>query len=93
MERWRTFFGELFVKYMDGNVKTSPTDPAQLLPTVEQPGYSLAWRDRIVAETGDRFRVPEGSVGKTEGGQGDALARDVAAVEGRSRLPPRWKGM
>lgn len=90
--RWWAFFGELFVKFMDGNVKTRPTDPAQLLPTLEQPGYSLAWRDRIVAETDNRFRVPT----ETGEGQADAMARDVAAVEGRSsrRLPrPRLKGM
>lgn len=75
---------------MDGNVKTMP-DPKQLLPTVEQPGYSLAWRDRIVAETDDRFRVPDGSVGATAD---DAMARDVAAVEGRGRRRrPRMKGM
>lgn len=54
---WRIFFGELFVKYMDGNVKTKE-DPQQLLPTVKQPGYSMEWRDRVVRETGDRFRVP-----------------------------------
>lgn len=95
MKRWLAFFTQLFVKYMDGNVKTPPTDKAQLLPTVEQPGYSLAWRDRIVAETGDRFLVPGGDVGKL-----DRMARDVAAVEGHGRQhggPGRrrrsWKGM
>lgn len=76
---------------MDGNVKTRATDPSQPLPTLEQPGYSLAWRDRIVAETGDRFRVPDGSVGQVQ----DPMARDVAAVErgGRRRHRRRWKGM
>lgn len=89
VKRWRAFFGQLFVKFMDGNVKTMP-DPNQLLPTVEQPGYSLAWRDRIVAETDGRFRVPDGNEGV---GAADAMARDVAAVEGRRRHSPRWKGM
>ena len=94
VKRWLGFFGQLFVKYMDGNVKTQE-DPAQLLPTVNQPGYSLAWRDRIVAETGDRFRVPSGDVLAV-----DPMARDVSAVErgmgtgmqGRQRRQ-RWKGM
>lgn len=54
---WRNFFGELFVKYMDGNIKTKE-DPAALLPTVTQPGYCMEWRDRVVEETGDRFQVP-----------------------------------
>ena len=102
MQRWLAFFGELFVKFMDGNVKTLPTDTEQLLPTVQQPGYAMPWRDRIVAETGDRFRVPDGNVGQQseeEEEEGDAMARDVTAVEGRprrrrqGRRQPRWKGM
>jgi hypothetical protein len=101
VQSWRAFFGQLFVKYMDGNVKTQD-DATQLLPTVSQPGYSLAWRDRIVAETDSRFRVPEGNVGlgenRKDGKAKDPMARDVAVVErGRQephgRRRPRWKGM
>jgi len=77
VQHWQGVFGQLFVKYMDGNVKTQE-DAAELLPTVSQPGYSMAWRDRIVAETGDRFKVPKGDV-EVDGK--DAMARDVAAVE------------
>lgn len=92
VKRWLGFFTQLFVKYMDGNVKTQ-TDEAQLLPTVQQPGYSLAWRDRIVAETGDRFLVPDGNVGQLV----DPMARDVAAVERQGQQLGRrrrsWKGM
>lgn len=56
---WLAFFGQLFVKYMDGNVKTVPAEgSSQLLPTVAQPGYPLAWTDRVAQETGDRYKVP-----------------------------------
>jgi hypothetical protein len=54
---WLTFFGQLFVKYMDGNVK-SPPPAGALLPTVEQPGYKQPWYDLVVKETGDRYVVP-----------------------------------
>ena len=101
VKRWLGFFQQLFVKYMDGNVKTQE-DAAQPLPAVSQPGYSLGWRDRIVAETGDRFRVPSGNVGVVWVAGGDPMARDVAAVERREgggmggprqRRRRTWKGM
>lgn len=54
---WRRFYGELFVKFMDGNIKRKDS-PEQLLPDVEQPGYRMEWRERIVRETGERYRFP-----------------------------------
>jgi hypothetical protein len=33
---WRGFFGELFVRFMDGNVKTASTDPNRPMPKVRR---------------------------------------------------------
>lgn len=74
---WKAFFGELFVKFMDGNIKTNE-DPTQLLPTVKQPGYCMAWRDRVVQETGDRFRVPDSMVKAASNGR--RVTTDVPVV-------------
>jgi hypothetical protein len=54
---WKTLYRELFVKYMDGNVKTRVK--GQILPKVEQPGYSAEWRKRVVQDAGQKLRVPE----------------------------------
>jgi dipeptidase len=54
--RWRELYQQLFMKYMDGNVKTP--DPPNRNPKVEWPGYSEAWYRRIVEERGEHFRVP-----------------------------------
>lgn len=55
--RWRDLYRQLFVKYMDGNVK-SP-EPGKRDPKVEWPGYGEAWLRRIVDGSGDHFRVRE----------------------------------
>lgn len=54
---WLKFFEYLFVKYMDGNVKTIV--PGEKNPKVEHPGYPESWYRRIVNETGDKFRYIE----------------------------------
>jgi dipeptidase len=54
VEQWKTFFGELFTKYMDGNVKFK--DPKSKIPIVDWPGYPDDWYKRIVEETGDHYR-------------------------------------
>lgn len=54
-DEWRHFYRYLFMRYMDGNVKT-PVE-GQMNPKVEQPGYPEEWLRRIVNETGDRFKV------------------------------------
>jgi dipeptidase len=55
--RWRRLYQQLFMKYMDGNVKTP--DPPHRNPKVVWPGYSEAWYRRIIAEKGEHFRVPQ----------------------------------
>ncbi|NSW46019.1 MAG: C69 family dipeptidase [Bacteroidales bacterium] len=53
--RWKKLYQDLFVKYMDGNIKTKV--PGQRNPKVEQPGYGEDWYRKIVKETGDKFKV------------------------------------
>ncbi|MFH2142567.1 MAG: C69 family dipeptidase, partial [Bacteroidota bacterium] len=60
VKKWSWLFKYLFVKYMDGNVKTvaeSKEGYKYVTPNIEQPGYSEEWYQRIVKETGDRFKV------------------------------------
>ncbi|NCC72437.1 MAG: dipeptidase [Sphingobacteriia bacterium] len=54
-DEWKQFYRYLFMKYMDGNIKT-PVE-GQMNPKVEQPGYPVEWLRRIVNETGDQFKV------------------------------------
>ncbi len=55
--RWRELYQQLFMKYMDGNVKVP--DPPNRNPKVAWPGYGEAWNRRIVTETGDHFKIPQ----------------------------------
>lgn len=60
VEKWGWLFKYLFVKYMDGNVKTvaAPKEGYKYVtPDIEQPGYGDDWNRMIVKETGDRFKV------------------------------------
>lgn len=52
---WKTFYGYLFTRFMDGNIKTKV--PGQMNPKVEQPGYGEEWNRRVVKETGDKLKV------------------------------------
>jgi dipeptidase len=52
---WKTLYQDLFMKYMDGNIKT--VIPGKRDPKVSQPGYGDAWYRKIVTETGDRLKV------------------------------------
>ncbi len=57
---WQKLYKFLFMKYMDGNIKTKRAIPAGwkiMTPEVKQPGYGEAWYRRIVKETGEQFRV------------------------------------
>ncbi len=55
---WKDFYHFLFMKYMDGNVKT--VNPGHQNPHLKQPGYSKAFYKNIVKETGDKLKVPVG---------------------------------
>ncbi len=60
---WKKFYRYLFMKYMDGNIKTKrevPEGYKYYTPEVKQPGYSEAWYRMIIEQTGDQFKVPEG---------------------------------
>ena len=52
---WKTLYQDLFVKYMDGNIKT--VVPGKRDPKVSQPGYGEDWYRQIVKESGDKLRV------------------------------------
>jgi dipeptidase len=49
--RWRALFGELLVKYLDGNVRDAEGN-------VTHPAAPEAWQRRIVQETGTRLLMP-----------------------------------
>lgn len=53
---WKDFYQYLFMKYMDGNVKTA--DPGQQNPKVKQPEYSKEFLKMIVTDHGDKIKVP-----------------------------------
>ena len=52
---WKTLYRELFVKFMDGNVKTRVA--GQVNPKVVQPGYGVEWRRAVARETGEKLKV------------------------------------
>jgi dipeptidase len=59
VKEWKTLYQDLFVKYVDGNVKTKQAVPSNykfMVPKVEQPGYGDEWNRVIVKMTGDKFR-------------------------------------
>ena len=57
---WKMFYQYLFVKYMDGNVKTAQQAPEgykYYAPKVEQPKYSEEFYRAIINQTGDKLKV------------------------------------
>ncbi len=56
--RWKNFYKYLFMKYMDGNVKTP--NPGKQNPHLTQPGYSKKRYEQIVKETGDKLKMKGG---------------------------------
>jgi len=57
VQDWKLFYQYLFMKYMDGNIKTYI--PGKLNPKVVQPGYGKAWERRVAESTGDKLKVKE----------------------------------
>jgi dipeptidase len=63
VKHWLNFYTYLFTKYMDGNIKTKVDVPQGYKyhsPTLSQPGYGDDWYRKIVEETGDLFKMPDG---------------------------------
>lgn len=59
---WKEFYQYLFMRFMDGNIKTEQQIPdgyKYTNPKVEQPGYGEEWYRTVVKETGDQFLVPQ----------------------------------
>ncbi len=59
-DRWKDLYQYLFVKYMDGNIKTKkevPENYKYISPELKQPGYSPDWYKKIVDDTKDHLKV------------------------------------
>ncbi len=59
-DQWKKLYEYLFVKYVDGNIKTKkavPSNHKYIAPDVKQPGYGNEWYKRIATETGDKLKV------------------------------------
>jgi len=61
--KWKKFYQFLFMKFMDGNVKTTEGREFKTNGTgvvkLKQPGYSEEWYRQLIEETGDKFLMPE----------------------------------
>ncbi len=65
-KEWKKLYQYLVVKYIDGNIKKEKDGKFERnewgIPVgPDQPGYPEWWYRIIVNETGDHFKVPEGS--------------------------------
>ena len=59
-EVWKKLYGQLFAKFMDGNIKTKkpvPENHKYVNPEVKQPGYGADWYRKIIEQTKDHFEV------------------------------------
>lgn len=57
---WKNLYAGLFMKFMDGNVKTKAEVPEGYLyvtPNINQPGYSEDKYKQIATQTGDKLKV------------------------------------
>lgn len=60
VQEWREFYGHLFTRFMDGNIKEPAEIPAGQFYTpakVSQPGYSKEFYKEIVKDTGEKLKV------------------------------------
>jgi len=58
---WKKFYGHLFTRFMDGNIKTAVDVPEGYIyhaPKVEQPGYPEWFLRAIAGQTEDKLKVP-----------------------------------
>jgi dipeptidase len=57
--QWKELYKFLFLKYVDGNVKTKQAVPKgykMVNPKLSQPGYGDEWNRFIIKNTGDKFK-------------------------------------
>jgi len=57
---WKKLYHHLFMKYMDGNIKTPNSVPDNYKfanPNLSQPGYGEEWYRLIIEKTGDQFKM------------------------------------
>jgi len=57
---WKNFYGHLFTRFMDGNIKEASEVPEGYIyypAKVSQPGYPEWWLRKIAEETGDKLKV------------------------------------
>ena len=57
---WKNLYAYLFMKYMDGNIKTKKEVPEgykYINPELSQPGYSEDFYRLIIEKTGDQFKI------------------------------------
>lgn len=64
VNQWRKLGEFLLVKYLDGNVKKEKNgeflrNPWDYPQSPSFPGYPDAWKQKVIEQTGERFRVPE----------------------------------
>ena len=57
VDTWRDFYGYLFCRYMDGNIKTAV--PGEKNPKVEQPQLPEWYLRTIIEKAGDKLQVIE----------------------------------
>ena len=55
VDTWRDFYGYLFCRYMDGNIKTAV--PGEKNPKVEQPALPEWYLRTIIEKAGDKLQV------------------------------------
>ena len=56
---WSAYFGYLFMRYRDGYVISDDPESKACGCAVNTEPYAVPWYDRIVADTGSRFLVPD----------------------------------
>jgi dipeptidase len=62
---WFKFFGQLFVKYRDGFVTTANKKVPVCGCDTSSLRYDGQWYDRIAADTGDRYILPQNAADRT----------------------------
>lgn len=80
---WFAFFGQLFVKFRDGYVTTAAPHVPVCGCNTQSLSYADEWYDRIVADTGDFYLVPDDAVsrGNSHHGRPAMRKRDLRSMQ------------